>query len=75
MAHPSIERSEILIFQQGDTSIYHTQANVNVLDNSKGGKRLFIPASIFFPLLLFFFFVNKFLLNRENIYVNVPLEL
>ena len=74
MTHPSIERSEILVFQQGDTSIHHTQANVNALDNFKGrGERFFILASIFF--LLPFYLVIKFLLNRENIYVTVQLEL
>lgn len=79
MAHPSSERSEILISQKGDTSIYHTQANVNASDNSKGsGGTLYSSLSVLsfsFSFSSSFFFVNKFLLNRENICVNVHLEL
>ena len=77
MSYPNIERSEILIFQQGDTSIHYTQDNLKALDNFKGGwggrGRFFILASIFF--LLLFYLVNKLLLNRENIYVTVQFEL
>lgn len=53
-------------------SIHHTQTDVNALDNFKGQGGGGGRDSLFSLLYSFFFFfilVNKFLLNRENIYV------